>query len=119
MFSRGASSQGTVKPSLETPGRKYAPIDQHGPWRWTVDGGVGLVGTGHRVQGGGENPALVTGTDDSATPRGPQNRRTMGPLCGGNNYITSPSLYCSLAVSLTGREQGMLIKGCENQEGKK
>lgn len=37
------------------------------------------------------------------------------PAC----YRSLPTTSCSFAPALAGREQGMLIKGCENQEGEK
>lgn len=37
------------------------------------------------------------------------------PAC----YRSLPTTSCSFAPALAGREQGMLIKGCENQEGGK
>lgn len=71
----------------------------------------------------------VSGADDSATPWGPLPKKQW-LQCAGNidttcpPFLPSPARYhslptasCSFAPALTGREQGMLIKGCENWGG--
>lgn len=84
--------------------------------------------------GKGLHGALVTNADDSAIPWGSQAlNKNNGTLCVRNIDITCPFfllppslwislcvyLSCSLVLSLTGREQGMLIKGCKNHKEKK
>lgn len=70
--------------------------------------------------------ALVTCANDSATPRGPSLKNN-GPSVQDTTcssflpppHATSLCLPLVHSLSLTGREQGMLIKGCENQEKKR
>lgn len=90
--------------------------------------------------GKGAPGALVTSADDSATSWGPQAKKQWAPVCKKHwhnlsSFPPSPSLCicfslspslalsiylsCSFVLPLTGREQGMLIKGCENQEKKR